>query len=216
MKILQFLTAAAAGAAMIAGAQAATFTFNGLGGDLGKDETFTDGADFVTAIAINTEEPEAPVVHQNIFGLGVKTGAPDSAQIDNVGDDEALVFDFGAAAFLESITLSLSGFYDDILIYGTNDAAVTAITSGGLSSITSISTLLATITGTGVESASTIDLTGIATAYRYLIATIPGGSGDGFRVKSVSASVVPVPAALPLLLSGLAGLGFAARRRKAA
>ena len=216
MKILQFLTAAAAGAAMIGGAQAATFTFNGLGGDLGKDETFTDGADFVTAIAINTEEPEAPVLHQGLTGLGVTTGAPDSDQLDNVGDDEAIVFDFGAAAFLESITLTLALSFDDIELYGTNDGAVAAITSGGLDAITSISTLLATATGGGGP--VTIDLTGIATAYRYLIATIPGGSGDGFRVKSVSATVseVPVPAALPLLVSGLAGLGFAMRRKKAA
>ncbi|GAB4527580.1 MAG: hypothetical protein Kow00133_16470 [Amphiplicatus sp.] len=33
---------------------------------------------------------------------------------------------------------------------------------------------------------------------------------------NVDLSAIPVPAALPLLLSGLAGLGFAARRRKAA
>lgn len=216
MKLLRLLTAAAAAAAMIGGAQAATFTFAGIGGDLGKDQTFTSGSASVTAIAINTEEPEAPVLHQNIFGLGVTTGAPDSNQVDNVGDDEAIVFDFGAAAFLESITLSLSGFYDDIRIYGSNDAAVAAITSGGLSSITSISTLLAAVSGNGIEAVRFIDLTGIATAYRYLIATIPGGSGDGFRVKSVSASVVPVPAALPLLLSGLAGLAFASRRKKTA
>ena len=91
-----------------------------------------------------------------------------------------------------------------------------AITSGGLTAITSISTLLASASGSGIEGFATIDLSGIASAYRYLIATIPGGSGDGFRVKYISAEIsdVPVPAALPLLLSGLAGLGFASRRRK--
>jgi len=36
-------------------------------------------------------------------------------------------------------------------------------------------------------------------------------------VNSFSANnVIPVPGALPLLISGLAGLGFAARRKKAA
>ncbi|MCK5749697.1 MAG: VPLPA-CTERM sorting domain-containing protein [Oricola sp.] len=218
------MTIAAAGAAMMGGANAATFYLGGNGGDLGKDQVFTDGSASVTAIAINTEEPDAPVLHQNVFGLGVYSGESDDGilsggnQVDNIGDDEAIVLDFGAAATLESITLSVASSWDDIRIYGSNNAAVAAITSGGLSSITSISTLLASTTGTGIEGFKTIDLSGIATAYRYLIATIPGGSGDGFRVKWVSASVseVPVPAALPLLLSGLAGLGFASRRKKAA
>lgn len=38
----------------------------------------------------------------------------------------------------------------------------------------------------------------------------------GFTIAQFTVSEVPVPAALPLLLSGLAGLGFASRRRKTA
>ncbi|WP_165793562.1 VPLPA-CTERM sorting domain-containing protein [Hyphococcus luteus] len=215
MKLLKFLSVAAASAAMFGAANAATFYLGGGGGDIGKDEVFTSGPAWLEATAINTEEPVAPVLHQTALGLGVKTGDHELAQLDNVGDDEAIALDFGSAAWLDSITLSVAGFYDDIRIYGTNDAAVTAITSGGLSSITSISTLLASATGNGIEGFKTIDLSGITEAYRFLVATIPGGSGDGFRVKYVSAEVVPLPAALPLLLSGLAGLGFASRRRKA-
>ncbi len=37
--------------------------------------------------------------------------------------------------------------------------------------------------------------------------------GNGFPDINIAVSSVPVPAALPLLLSGIAGLGFAARRR---
>ncbi len=40
-------------------------------------------------------------------------------------------------------------------------------------------------------------------------------SGDGFVLDNVAVGVVPVPAALPLFLSGLSVLGFAARRRRA-
>ena len=37
----------------------------------------------------------------------------------------------------------------------------------------------------------------------------------GFTIAQFEVSDVPIPGAIPLLLSGLAGLGFAARRRKA-
>ncbi len=224
MKILKFLSVAAAGAAMFGAANAATFYLGGSSANLGKSAVFTSGSESLTATAINTQEPDAPVLKRSILGLGVDSGESDDGflsggdQIDNIGDDEALVLDFGGAATFDSIRLSLAGGYDDIEIYGSNDAAVTAITSGGLSSITTISTLLATANGSGLEGFKDIDLSAITQAYRFLIATIPGGSGDGFLVKYVTAEVseVPLPAALPLLLSGVAGLGFASRRRRKA
>ena len=37
-----------------------------------------------------------------------------------------------------------------------------------------------------------------------------------FYLEAMEISDVPIPAALPLLLSGLAGLGFASRRKKKA
>ncbi|MBT8473380.1 MAG: hypothetical protein HKP25_11190 [Marinicaulis sp.] len=55
--------------------------------------------------------------------------------------------------------------------------------------------------------------------YSFLTDTITVGMrvtepGDWIRV--ITASEIPVPAALPLLLSGIAGLGFASRRRREA
>jgi hypothetical protein len=46
-----------------------------------------------------------------------------------------------------------------------------------------------------------------------------GGDGagiilDNVLLQTVDATVVPVPAALPLMVAGLAGLGVAARRRR--
>ena len=41
-------------------------------------------------------------------------------------------------------------------------------------------------------------------------------NGSQFRISDISVTSVPVPAALPLLLSGLAGLGLIGRKRKAA
>ena len=40
--------------------------------------------------------------------------------------------------------------------------------------------------------------------------------GENFYIKTATVSAVPVPAALPLLLAGLGGLGLMRRRRKAA
>ncbi|MBB5518825.1 hypothetical protein [Amphiplicatus metriothermophilus] len=204
------LAAALSAALMGAPAQAATFTFAGLGGDLGETAVFTDGAHSVTAIAINTEQPPTPSLHQGLFGLGVNLGLLDSNQIDNVGDDEAIVFDFGVIVNFESITLSLASFFDDYRIWGTNDGSVASCTAGGLSCLTSVSSLIASGAGSGLEGLVTVNLMG--NAFRYLIATVPGGSGDGYKVKSLAVSEVPVPGALVLLLTGLAGLGFAGRR----
>ena len=80
---------------------------------------------------------------------------------------------------------------------------------------------------------SSIDLTGNNSFFQYGFRGAPGADADG-RVRHVSAfivtyddisgavggitydrpSEVPLPAGLPLLLSGLAALGVAARRRR--
>ncbi len=43
---------------------------------------------------------------------------------------------------------------------------------------------------------------------------VPVTVGGGFAIAQFDVNEVPIPAALPLLLSGLAGLGFASKRKK--
>ena len=57
-------------------------------------------------------------------------------------------------------------------------------------------------------------LPALGTGARFLLTALDEGSG--FVVAQLTISEVPVPAALPLLLSGMAGLGFASRRKKKA
>ncbi|MEQ8934678.1 MAG: hypothetical protein RIE56_02670 [Amphiplicatus sp.] len=219
MKATVFAAALAASALLGASAHAGTYNFQSgglIGSNVGApsasflDTTATDSV-FVTAI--NTESPPAPKLHQSDFGLGVNTGALDVNQLDNIGDDEAIVFDFGKVVSLDSITLNLAAQDDQYTIYGSNDAAVAACTAGGLSCLTSISTLIVSGSGVGPLQDTVALLSG---AFQYLIATISGGSGDGYRVAEISVSDVPLPAALPMMALGL-GLfganGFFRRKR---
>ena len=215
--------ASAASVFLVGTANAAVYDFTGGGGLIGKSAVFNDGPESVEAIAINTEEPGSPQLHQNGLGLGVRLSSGEGLsltvganELDNVGDDEAIVIDLGLGVGVASMTLSEASFFDDYRIYGSNNDLVAAITSGGLSAITSISTLIASGGGVGIGGSVVVNFDPFATVYRYLIATIPGGSGDGYRVAGLTTSESPLPGALPFMAPALAGGALARRRRLAA
>lgn len=221
-----------------------TWDFTGSGGDLTKSESFADTTNTrnVVAHAINTEEPPAPILSQSSQGLGVDLSdnidgdcflifcsegpdgsvGPDADQIDNLGDDEAIVFDFGGLTEFANITVSVASADDEIRIYGSNDGAVLNCGPGapGLDCLTNPSTLLASGAGSGIAGSPTFDLTGSG-QFQYLIASVPGGggtlfSGDGYRVKSITGTPIPAPATLGLLGLGLLAFSAVAHRRRGA
>ncbi len=57
-------------------------------------------------------------------------------------------------------------------------------------------------------------LTDVFIGTKFLIVAITKGAG--FAIAQFDVSDVPIPGAIPLLISGLAGLGFASRKKKAA
>ena len=62
----------------------------------------------------------------------------------------------------------------------------------------------------GLEAVDDLLMAFVGTTFRFVPIT-PGG---GFVIAQFDVQAVPVPAALPLLLTGIAGLGFASRRKK--
>lgn len=216
----KLLTAAALVLALGASsASAATFDFTGpllpLGGtDLGNSASFNDttATYSLTATALNTAISPLPDVNQNVAGLGVKSGTLDIGQLDNIGLNEALVFDFGTSASLTSITLSLASSFDDYRIFGSNDGSVASCNTAAC--VNGVSSLLASGQGVGIEGTVNVGLSG---TYRYLIASTKDSApfrADGYRVAGLDVAPVPLPAAGLMLVAGLGGLAAARRRRK--
>ncbi len=73
---------------------------------------------------------------------------------------------------------------------------------------------------TTLVSSSVIDITNIdllpvlGTGARFVLTALTAGAG--FTVAQLTINEVPIPGAIPLLISGLAGLGFASRKKKTA
>lgn len=142
-------------------------------------------------------------------GLGVfsadesLTGGDDQVQ-SNSGANESLKFSFangGNPVNLSNIEFNAGGDVNCSTpkegICGTFDLYIDgALAFAGL---TAVDDLMMTFVGTTFEFVAN-----------------DGTEPSGFTIAQFDVQEVPIPGALPLLLSGIAGLGFAARRKKAA
>ncbi|MEO0399297.1 MAG: VPLPA-CTERM sorting domain-containing protein [Pseudomonadota bacterium] len=158
-------------------------------------------------------------------GLGVISSDEDAANVRftqdqiNFPEGEAIQFTFSSAVVLTDIALN-DGLGADCLSNGQAGSAgegpcggVRITTDTGLD-VTWDDFLNGILLDNGGNVASVAGQ--VITFYGALAGALSLTDDFGYSIEQFDISVVPVPAALPLLLSGIAGLGFASRRRKAA
>ena len=208
------LTAAAVAAALVFSATSAqAVTYNFTGANSGQADSYTYGDLTVGAGHYHTD---TGAVHSQVTGdslddqvtrtsagLGVDSdisgGGQDSDnQVDGSGDNDVLVFSFGSAVQLISVTFSHFSGNDDFSYFFDGDG------NGNLD--------FDLIAGNLDTGGSTYTFGGTYVGTLFGIGAI--GSNDEYRVKSINVSAVPLPAALPLFGAALLGMGFLARRRK--
>jgi hypothetical protein len=183
-------------------ASAATYNFGGSGENIGESADFNAvGGPTVTVTAGATGVLNGPpVLWQTAGGLGV-FGPPDTdpTRIDGspIRSSETVTLTFGWAVRLLSFDLTGTDGNDqyDISINGGNF-------TNGIDALASnlVDEIVTTLT---IRASGSFFTDGLVFG------------NDEFRLASVTTTPVPLPAGAGLLALGLAGLGLAARRRKA-
>lgn len=241
MKTLRYLAAAVVAAGLMAApASAATFVFKGQGNNV--TPLGTAGVDFEEDCASVGDfcsvqdqagawggldyELDGIALTVNAYADGVATRLiqdiwPEDSGLgawseDNNNDDQTQ-FDAG-----ESIEFIFDDEYvvTDVEFNAGGDVNCTTNAGGGgegscgefLLEIFNLADVLTYSTVIDITNVDVLDYLGVGA--RFVLTALTEGSG--FAVAQFTVNEVPVPAALPLLLSGLAGLGFASRRRKTA
>lgn len=235
MRTLRTLTAAAAAACLSIGtAGAATFhlsTGNGVDNGDGTFAFSADGVGLVVSAGLFDDVPNAvivpgadgAVVTQTSAGLGVTDNYDTSSDVDGLGDNDALIFAFDRLVKIEGIWFSNFDLDDDVDFFFENaDGDLERHSAYLLSVALDLDGFLDISVFLGLF--PTLDpnlLIGSLFGFGADDDGILGLFADNFKIKAIKVKdlsppgEIPVPAALPLFLSGLAGFGVAARRRKA-
>lgn len=142
-------------------------------------------------------------------GNQCNTDIPNPASDDNITVKESVTIAFDSALDLEQLRFNQEGHVpfsglalNDTLLFGINDDGLARYTFGELQAANFTNVLSATFA---------YDDDHFVFDDRHI-----GRNAEQFYLASAVVTPVPVPAALPLLLAGVAGLGAMARRRRKA
>jgi len=192
---------------------------------VGNTRTFTVGTSSVTvsAWALTGAGSTFEAAHLGLYstGLGVcaRTELPNCGnpahQADNDGPDEFMLFLFNGPVDPTIVRIDPYGTYDRDVSYWTGNVGVVSLaglTTGGLGGLGFGSRT----DNDGTASGNARDvpiLSGVVTAM--LFGPKLGESDDRFKLKSMTVTKAPEPAALAIFGAGLLGLFTTARRRRA-
>lgn len=149
-----------------------------------------------------------------IVAAALATTSVSAATIISVNDQKSLAGDFvaGGNTLTFEFTPSEAMKIEDFAITGTGSAAALSKISFGIGSATTGFTSIVPLTTK--LSGGFGSLAGFITNAPFtLVATYLGGSGTASFGFTVDTAPVPLPAAAPLLVAALGGLGIAARRK---
>lgn len=209
----QAISICAALAALAGSAEAATVTFTSAAATaVSGGFSFTSGGITVTITAGLFADDAAGKVtpgqlnaRPKVYspGVGISHDGDSDHTIDGAGNNEALILTFSQNVLIDSIGF---GYFDGDDDY---DFFFDSNSDGVLNRV---------LNNVDIPDAGVSNLSALFLQPGRWFAIGADGSDDSFKLKSISfraAPVVPVPAAFPLFVAGLAAFGFASRRRKA-